>query len=120
MGKKTFWAAIAIIGTVGGLVLPAAGNVFDDAVFWFRGGKDRVNGGGDCRYGRERETPTGVELARLEVESHVAPPGWRRCAHVLLHAVSLAYATLSIRKINLRMPIHRTKSRQFTERNYVN
>ncbi len=51
MGKKTFWAAIAIVGTVAGLVSPASGNVFDDAVFWFRGGKDRVTMNGQLEKG---------------------------------------------------------------------
>lgn len=55
MGKKTFWAAIAIVGTMAGLVSPAAGNVFDDAVFWFRGGKDRVTMNGQLEKGFDFE-----------------------------------------------------------------
>ena len=42
MVKRTVVAAMGIAGIVAGLVRPAVANVFDDAVFWFRGGKDGV------------------------------------------------------------------------------
>ena len=51
MGKRAFYAAMGIVGIVAGLVRPADANVFDDAVFWFRGGKDHVTVNGQLDKG---------------------------------------------------------------------
>ena len=51
MSKRAFYAAMGIVGIVAGLVRPAEANVFDDAVFWFRGGKDRVTVNGQLETG---------------------------------------------------------------------
>ena len=51
MVKRTVVAAMGIAGIVAGLVRPAVANVFDDAVFWFRGGKDRVTVNGQLERG---------------------------------------------------------------------
>ena len=51
MGKRAFYAAMGIVGTMAGLVRSAEANVFDDAVFWFRGGKDHVTVNGQLDKG---------------------------------------------------------------------
>ena len=51
MVKRTLVAAMGIVAIVTGLVRPAEANVFDDAVFWFRGGKDRVTVNGQLERG---------------------------------------------------------------------